>query len=105
MHFRKNSECNQKIKELKKDVFLNVKSHLPDLLKDTQFCADNNLDQEEKTCKGDSGGPSIIRPSILEDKFTIIGITSGGLGGASCSGKRDVPDWYTFVAHHEVLVT
>ena len=83
-----------------------IKLILPELLKSSQFCADNNLDQEVKTCKGDSGGPSIIRDFVDgSDQFTIIGITSGGLGGVSCSGKHGVPDWYTFVAHHEVHLT
>ena len=39
-----------------------IKAFLPNLVTDTIFCADSNLNQDETgTCNGDSGGPAMIR--------------------------------------------
>ena len=58
--------CNFKLNKTKhegsRQTFLRIDLFLPDLLKDTQFCADTDtLTNEVKTTKGDSGGPSVRR--------------------------------------------
>ena len=58
--------CNYKLNKTKhegsRQTFLRIDLFLPDLLKDTQFCADTDtLTDEVKTTKGDSGGPSVRR--------------------------------------------
>ena len=100
-HLRSNIECNYKHEELDEDRLYG--SIYPDLLKDIQFCADNNLNQKVRTCPGDSGGPAIVRKFVdRRGQFTLMGITSGGFGRKDCSSDYGVPDYYTFVAHEEV---
>ena len=58
--------CNYKLNKTKhegsRQTFLRIDLFLPDLLKDTQFCADTDtLTDAVKTTKGDSGGPSVRR--------------------------------------------
>ena len=58
--------CNFKLNKTKhegsRQTFLRIDLFLPDLLKDTQFCADTTtLTDEERTINGDSGGPSVQR--------------------------------------------
>ena len=106
LFYRSNEECNQKLQKLPDFVFdkYNLGWELPDNLRPSQFCADNNLDSKVRTCPGDSGGPAIVREYVHgRDQFTIIGITSGGLGGRTCEENYGVPDWYTYVAHYEVI--
>jgi len=100
---RSNIECNYKYEEL--DEYRLYGSIYPDLLKDFQFCADNNLNQKVRTCPGDSGGPAIVRKFVdRRVQFTLMGIVSGGFGsGKDCSNDYGVPDFYTFVAHEEIL--
>ena len=62
----------------------------------SQFCADNNIDQDVKTCHGDSGGPSIVRKFVDgAEQFVLIGVVSGGLG-IRCGTAPGVPDFYSF---------
>ena len=58
--------CNFKLNKTKhegsRQTFLRIDLFLPDLLRDTQFCADTTtLTDEERTINGDSGGPSVRR--------------------------------------------
>ena len=58
--------CNFKLNKTKhegsRQTFLRIDLFLPDLLKDTQYCADTTtLTDEERTINGDSGGPSVRR--------------------------------------------
>jgi len=72
---------------------------LPTGLNDGFLCAQGIQSDEDPllfsgSCKGDSGGPLI--GNGLEDKRTLIGIVSGGLG---CG--EGYPGWYTKVAFHK----
>lgn len=72
---------------------------LPTGLNDGFLCARGIMSDEDPelfsgSCKGDSGGPLI--GDGLEDKRTLIGIVSGGLG---CG--EGYPGWYTKVAFHK----
>ena len=58
--------CNFKLNKTKhegsRQTFLRIDFFLPDLLKETQFCADSTtLTQDIRTINGDSGGPSVQR--------------------------------------------
>ena len=58
--------CNFKLNKTKhegsRQTFLRIDFFLPDLLKETQFCADSTtLTQDIRTINGDSGGPSVER--------------------------------------------
>ena len=58
--------CNYKLNKTKhegsRQTFLRIDLFLPDLLRDTQYCADTTtLTDEERTINGDSGGPSVRR--------------------------------------------
>jgi len=72
---------------------------LPTGLNDGFLCARGIQSEEDPelfsgSCKGDSGGPLI--GDGVEDKRTLIGIVSGGLG---CG--QGYPGWYTKVAFHK----
>jgi len=72
---------------------------LPFGLNDNFLCARGIQSEDEPdlfsgSCKGDSGGPLI--GDGIEDKRTLIGIVSGGLG---CG--EGYPGWYTKVAFHK----
>ena len=61
---RSQAYCNYVLNKTKhegnKRVFLQIETFLPELLKESQFCADKTiLTDEEKVTNGDSGGPSV----------------------------------------------
>ena len=63
---RSQAYCNYVLNKTKhegnKRVFLQIETFLPELLKESQFCADKTiLTDEEKVTNGDSGGPSVRR--------------------------------------------
>ena len=60
---RSKQECNEKYNVTGgRQHQARVKAFLPDLLPDTMFCADSNLDSSRVgVCDGDSGGPAIYR--------------------------------------------
>ena len=63
---RSQAYCNYVLNKTKHEgnrrVFLQIETFLPELLKESQFCADKTiLTDEEKITKGDSGGPSVRR--------------------------------------------
>ena len=58
--------CNYKLNKTKhegsRQTFLRIDLFLPELLKETQFCADSTtLTEDVRTSNGDSGGPSVRR--------------------------------------------
>ena len=60
---RSKQECNDKYNVTGgRQHQARVKAFLPDLLPDSMFCADSNLDGNQVgVCDGDSGGPAIFR--------------------------------------------
>ena len=62
---RSKEECNDKFSStVSRQDQLRVQAFIPDLLIDSMFCADNNLDDNlVGVCNGDSGGPAIYRLS------------------------------------------
>ena len=63
---RSQAYCNFVLNKTKHEgnqrVFLQIETFLPELLKESQFCADKTiLTDEEKVTNGDSGGPSVRR--------------------------------------------
>ena len=63
---RSQAYCNYVLNKTKHEgnrrVFLQIETFLPELLKESQFCADKTiLTDEEKITQGDSGGPSVRR--------------------------------------------
>ena len=57
-----NQECNTKYRQTDRRSKLSLKKQVPDrLLISTQYCADNNINEQVGTCHGDSGGPSFGR--------------------------------------------
>jgi len=73
-------------------------SALPYGLNYGMFCAQGQ--QNEKgvfsgACKGDSGGPLQTDDQNNQDRTTLIGIVSGGIG---CG--KGIPGWYTKVSFH-----
>eukprot|EP00092_Neocalanus_flemingeri_P007808 GFUD01008429.1.p1 GENE.GFUD01008429.1~~GFUD01008429.1.p1 ORF type:complete len:758 (+),score=132.02 GFUD01008429.1:578-2851(+) len=96
---RSHMECNSKYNTTSGRERKRLLRQLPRLIEDTQFCGENSLSDDIGTCNGDSGGPTFVRNWISNrERFTIVGVTSGSPG---CGGK--LPDFYTFVAHEEIL--
>ena len=58
---RSKEECNDKYRAAGGLDQARIKPALPDLLIDSMFCADNNLNGNTSVCNGDSGGPAIYR--------------------------------------------
>ena len=63
---RSQAYCNFVLNKTKhegnKRVFLQIETFLPELLRESQYCADKTiLTDEEKVTNGDSGGPSVQR--------------------------------------------
>ena len=60
---RSQHECNDKLNATRgKQNQARIKAFIPDLLLDSMFCADSNLDGNQVgVCDGDSGGPAIFR--------------------------------------------
>ena len=63
---RSQAYCNFVLNKTKhegnKRVFLQIETFLPELLRESQYCADKTiLTDEEKITNGDSGGPSVRR--------------------------------------------
>merc|ERR1719209_1284999 len=66
------------------------------------FCAQGEQTEEgifKGSCKGDSGGPLQTYNPNNQDRQTLIGIVSGGIG---CG--RGIPGWYTKVAFYSKWV-
>ena len=64
---RASDECNYKYNNTnRRRDRLAVKVQLPSLLIRSQYCADNNINEDVGTCHGDSGGPSFIRYTWIE---------------------------------------
>ena len=62
------------------------------------LCGQGVLDEEGErggACKGDSGGPLKIKNRNNDDRETLIGIVSGGVG---CG--IGVPNWFTKVSFY-----
>jgi len=97
---RSNKECNTKYDQITNNrTKIRLRQELPNLLISSQFCADNNINPGVGTCHGDSGGPSFVRKYVNgEEKFIIIGVTSGSVG---CGGAT--PDFYTYLGQEEIL--
>ena len=83
---------------LKKTVRKTGTKHLPYGLNYGMFCA-QGLQSEDGifsgSCRGDSGGPLQTADPSNDDRTTLIGIVSGGIG---CG--KGVPGWYTKVSFH-----
>ena len=60
---RSKQECNEKFNSTRDRLNkARIKAFIPDLLPDSMFCADSNLDGSQVgVCNGDSGGPAIYR--------------------------------------------
>ena len=58
---RSNAECNFKYSQLGRLDQLRLATQLPNNLVSSQYCADNNVNENIVTCHGDSGGPSFVR--------------------------------------------
>ena len=60
---RSKHECNDKLNATRGRINqARIKTFIPDLLPDSMFCADSNLDGNQVgVCDGDSGGPAIER--------------------------------------------
>ena len=50
-------------------------------------------DLDLDTCQGDSGGPLIAN---IDEKFTVVGVTSWGLG----CGRPNSPGVYADISYH-----
>ena len=97
---RSREECNYKYRSVPAHK---VAHFFPQLVTETMFCADNNLNTEVGTCWGDSGGPAIRRTWDEEagaEVFTLVGVVSGNPAG--CLETRLYPDYYTFIGHPKV---
>ena len=64
---RSKEECNDKYRAaIGRQDKARIKFYLPDLLTDSMYCADSNLDGNQVgVCKGDSGGPAIYRFHLI----------------------------------------
>ena len=60
-------------------------------LNDHHFCAVSTTDPAG-TCKGDSGGPLVREVDVINQVFTLVGVTSFGLH--TC-GSSDFPLGFT----------
>ena len=96
-----NEDCIEMLRHnttLKKTVRKQGTEHLPYGLNYGLFCG-QGLPNEEGifggSCKGDSGGPLQTVDTNNEDRTTLIGIVSGGIG---CG--KGIPGWYTKVSFH-----
>ena len=59
---RSNLECNYKYNGTgSRREKIRIQTQLPNLIMDSQFCADHNIKSDVGTCHEDSGGPAIIR--------------------------------------------
>lgn len=96
---RSNEECNTIYGRTSRANQIRLKKQLPDLLKTSQLCADNNINTQIGTCNGDSGGPSFVRKFLKgEQKFFVVGVTSGSV---QCGGGT--PDFYTYLQYEQNL--
>ncbi|XP_065354629.1 venom protease-like [Calliphora vicina] len=68
------------------------KERLPGGLKYSQLCAGST--EEKDTCQGDSGGPLLAQHTKYPCMFSVVGITSLGVGGCAIP---NVPAIYTNV--------
>ena len=83
---------------LKKTVRKTGTEHLPYGLNYGMFCAQGLQNKEgvfSGACKGDSGGPLQTVDMNNEDRTTLLGIVSGGIG---CG--KGIPGWFTKVSFH-----
>ena len=87
---RPNAECNTIYSTLVGKPTLS--RYLPELLISSQFCGGN---PSGSTAPGDSGGPSILRTWNSGSQYVLVGIVSGGFEFGA--------DFYTYVAHEEVM--
>jgi len=93
------AECNLKYNQTDRRNILRFKNQLPRQLLASQFCADNNINTGIGACNGDSGGPAFVRKFLNgAEKFVVLGATSGSI---TCGGG--VPDFYTYLAHQDIL--
>ena len=62
---RSQEECNDKYNSTTRSLDqARIRAFIPDLLPNSMFCADSNLDRSiVGVCDGDSGGPAIFRYS------------------------------------------
>lgn len=96
-----NQECGDMLTyntTKKKAVRRQGTKHLPIGINYGMFCAQGEQTEEgifKGSCKGDSGGPLQTYNPNNQDRQTLIGIVSGGIG---CG--RGIPGWYTKVSFH-----
>ena len=84
---------------IKTPLFLESEIHFNGVISRS---AQGHMNQEgifSGPCKGDCGGPMQTEDSNNENRTTLIGIVSGGIG---CG--RGIPGWYTKVSFHSAWI-